>query len=257
MEKTLTIITPVFNLCRVTANCIMHIFKSDFPKEKYLIYFVDNASTDKTYTFLSYLQEVGEPIKVIRNETNMGYLLGTNLAWKQTNTPYILLMNNDVILEKNTISLMLSTFEKDPKIGIVGAIQKDPARHYGKTYFYRGRDFDKHPDARYVVSMTDEEKKQDYVEVEIVGVSCAMVKREVWEKVGFYDERFVPCMSEQEDFCLKTLQAGYKIVTNPKAEFIHGVGQTTTLVGHDYFQGIIERNLKVFRDKWREELSKE
>ncbi len=236
-------------------SCVASILKSDCPKEMYEILVVDNASTDKTETFLTYLQECGEPIRIIQEKTNLGFLLGVNDGWKEVETPFCLLLSNDVVVEPDTITLMLQVFQKDSSIGIVGGIQVDGVntKHYFHTYFYRGNDVDKNEDIVYVKPLTEEEKQMEYVEVESTGFACAIVKKEVWEKIGFLDERFVPCMAEQDDYFLRTKEAGFKIVIHPKALYFHTVGATTAN-NKTYFDSIVKRNKLLFKEKWGEKL---
>jgi GT2 family glycosyltransferase len=261
-NKILTVVIPVFNKWRYTAHCLASLFHSSIDKDKYEVLIVDNASTDMTPTLLSYLQKENFPINILRNEENLGYLLGANQGWKEVKTPYCLHLNNDVFVKPDTIELMLKPFQKDPLIGIVGGIQisvEKPinyayeTKHYFHTYFYRGEDVDKNDDIVYVKPLSEEEKQRDYVEVESTGFGCAIVKKEVWEKVGFYDERFVPCMSEMEDYLLRTKEAGFKICISPKALYLHAVG-ATTVDNRPYFDSIVKRNKLLFKEKWGEKL---
>lgn len=256
-NKLLTIVIPIFNQWRYTANCLASIFQSNFQKELYDIVMVDNASTDVTPEFLSYLLEQEMISKVLANEKNKDYLLGANQGWKEAKTPYCLLLNNDIILHKNALEYMMYAFSKDPKIGIVGGIQVSENRppRMAKTLFYRGEEVDKHEDLRYLVDMTQDEVDSYFVEVETTGFCCAIVKRELWEKIGYFDERFCPSMSEQEDYNLRAREAGFKVVVVPKARYVHFVGVTTT--GNiDFYQKVLRRNRALFLDKWGEKLRK-
>ena len=93
-----------------------------------------------------------------------------------------------------------------------------------------------------------------FVECDIGGgFGCAMLKKKCWEKVGYYDEQFVPCMYEQEDFCLRIKNYGYKAVLSPKAHCIHSVAQTTSF-NLSYFTKIVNINREKFKKKWGDQL---
>lgn len=251
--KTLSIVIPVYNLWRMTAGCLASIFKSTFPKEQYEIIIVDNASDDMTPTLLDYLIEQGEPIKVFRNEKNLSYLLGANQGWKEVETPYVLHLNNDVLVDKDCIKTMVETFDYDPKIGIVGAIQYFPngVRNPPLSWFYRG---DEDVGNVYKTDITEEDLERPYIECDVAGgFGCAAVRKEVWEEVGYFDEQFAPCHYEQEDYCLRTKRAGWKVVLAPKACCIHFVAATTSF-NLEYFNKILDRNRRIFRKKWGESL---
>ena len=254
-NKLLTIVIPVHNHWQYTKRCLGSIYFSDNIISKIDILVVDNASMDETEDFLNFQIASGYPIRVIKNLKNLDYLLAANQGWKEVKTPYCLHLNNDVVVEPRCIKNMLDAFEKDPKIGIVGGIQFSPTATFGKTLFHRGEDVDNHEDLRYVVPMTEEERNSPFVEVETTGFCCAMVKREVWEKIGHYDEQFAPAMSEQEDYCLRTREAGFKVAVVPKAFYIHYVG-VSTVDNRSYYQEVLKINRGKFLNKWGEKLRK-
>jgi len=242
-------IIPVHNEWRYTAACLASIFKSTLPKESYQVIVVDNASTDKTPILLSYLVEEGEPITVIRNKENLDYVFGTNKAWKTVTTPYVSLMNNDIVLDKDCLRLQLETFKKDPAIGIVGAVQyfPDGTREPPIMNFYR----DERAGDLYQTEILNE--NVDYIPVDCVLFSNAMIKKEVWEAIGYYDEQFAPSMYEEEDYCLRAKEAGFKIVLVPKATFVHHVAISTRR-NTPYYQAVLNRNRERFKLKWKEKL---
>jgi len=253
MEKQLTIVIPVFNKWRYTASCLASVFHSTINKDAYEVLVVDNSSTDMTQPLLSHLQKEGFPVTIIKNETNLDYLLAANQGWKEVRTAFCLHLNNDVTVRPNTIELMLKPFQADSRIGIMGGIQiSGRTPHYYHTYFYRGNDVNK-DSIVYVEPLTETEKEQEYIEVESTGFGCAIVKREVWEKVGFFDEQFTPCMSEQEDYMLRVKEAGFKVCISPKAFYTHEVG-VTTADNQSYYNYIVNRNRQLFKNKWGEKL---
>jgi GT2 family glycosyltransferase len=199
------------------------------------------------------LIKMGEPIKVLRNEKNLGYLLGANQAWKTVKTPYVLQLNNDVTLDKQCITLMHNVFDMDPKIGIVGAVQyfPDGKREPPLRYFQRKGEAFQDVGNTYREEIKDE--TLPYIECDVVGFACAMIKREVWEDIGYYDEVFSPCHYEQEDFCCKAKLAGWKVALCPQAHFVHIVAASTS-ANLPYFTGIVNRNRKIFLEKWEKKL---
>jgi O-antigen biosynthesis protein len=258
--KPLSIVIPVHNHWELTKQCIGSIRYSTTPEEDYEMIVVDDCSNDQTEEFLQFQINQGYPIKIIKNEETLSYLLSANKGWKEVESPYCLHLNNDVVVDRNCIKYMLDGFASDPKIGIMGGIQftqTDPQNlwRYNKTLFRRGDEVDNYKDLRYLTSMTEEELNSPAVEVEAAGFQCAIVSEEVWDKIGYYDEQFVPCMSEQEDYFLRTLEAGFKIAIAPKAHFLHYIGASTS-DNFGFYQNVVIRNEKLFKDKWKEKLRK-
>ena len=77
---------------------------------------IDNASTDETEDLLSQIDNA----KVIRNKENIGFLKAVNQASKIAKGKYVLLLNNDAMLEERSLSSAIHTIEKDETIGAVG-----------------------------------------------------------------------------------------------------------------------------------------
>ena len=77
---------------------------------------IDNASTDETEDLLSQIDNA----KVIRNKENIGFLKAVNQASKVAKGKYVLLLNNDAMLEERSLSSAIHTIEKDETIGAVG-----------------------------------------------------------------------------------------------------------------------------------------
>ncbi len=88
---------------------------------------------------------------------------------------------------------------------------------------------------------------------------CYLFKREVFEKVGFLDERFSPGNFEDDDYSLRILQAGYDLLICQDT-FIHHFGHGSFLKGGTEqemleklkrAEALVERNQALFQEKWR------
>ena len=260
MEKELSIVIPVFNQWKYTAECVASVLKADIPKD-YEIIVVDNASTDFTPKLLDTIQKEGHSLRVIHNNINLNYLSGANIGWKEADSKYCLHLNNDTTIYKDTIKTLLDVFFKDEKIGIAGSIQYFPNgyREPPLRYFYRGDadvgnlyrvDFPKEVDENLSKGIYTPP-----IEVDSPHFACGIVKREVWEKIGYFDDRFWPCMYEMEDYAMRAKEAGFKLVMVPNSKFIHHVA-VSTRENTPYYQSIIDRNREIFRQKWGEKLRK-
>jgi GT2 family glycosyltransferase len=76
---------------------------------------VDNASTDGTSEMVK--NHFGKAI-LIRNEEKKGYIFSNNFAMKRASGEYILLLNSDIELEKNTIQHMVDFMECNPSAAV-------------------------------------------------------------------------------------------------------------------------------------------
>ncbi len=258
LKPELTIIIPVYNNWRLTANCLAHIFRSSIPKGKYIITVVDNGSTDMTKELVTYLKDEGEPIIYLRNLENLGFIKANNQAWEIVKTPYLMLLNNDVFVDDACIMEMLKIIKSADNIGIVGALEflPDGRPSKEKPYIYF-----KHPDLLDPVLLGENDEmvkvntEGNGVDVDIVGSACCIIKKEVSDKIGYFDEIFGMAMWEQEDFWLRTKLAGYRIVLCKTAVMTHIVGATTAF-DTKYYQQVIKDNKQKFLNKWKDEIER-
>jgi hypothetical protein len=136
---SLNIIVPCWNHWKTTANCLVSIFKSKIPIP-YQVTVINDNSTDYTKSLLEIVIKEGYPISVITNSFNKGYVSSVNEALKINNSEFILFMNNDVILDKDCILNLLESYQKYPRVGVLGATQLDSNREESSPlkYFLRG-----------------------------------------------------------------------------------------------------------------------
>ena len=85
-----SIVIPVYNQWEYTYNCLKAI-KENTTDTSYEIIIADDNSTDRT----KYINKYISNIKVIRNNTNKGFLLNCNNAARQASGEYIVFLNND------------------------------------------------------------------------------------------------------------------------------------------------------------------
>ena len=112
-----------------TLACIESVEKLEVGSETLEVIIVDNGSSQR-------LMINDEGLKIIRNEKNLGYAGGNNVGITyalEHEADYILVLNNDTIVDKNLVRELLKTAEKDGKIGIVAP----------KIYFAKGHEFHK------------------------------------------------------------------------------------------------------------------
>ena len=113
-DINLSIIIVLYNQAHFSFLCLKSILHH--ADVEYEVVIIDNASTDETEDLLSKIDNA----KVIRNKENIGFLKAVNQASKVAKGKYVLLLNNDAMLEERSLSSAIHTIEKDETIGAVG-----------------------------------------------------------------------------------------------------------------------------------------
>ena len=196
---------------------------------------VDNASDDGS---VEAIREKFPYVKLIVNEKNIGFGSANNIAMMHASGKYFLLVNPDTIVREDTFTKMIDFFKQNPEAGIAGCkvLNSDgtlqlacrrgfpgPWTSFTKvmglsSLFPKSRLF-----ARYNLTYLDENKTY---EVDAVSGAFLMLRREVYEKIGGFDQDFF-MYGEDLDLCYRAQQAGFKVFYVYSTEIIHYKGEST------------------------------
>ncbi len=201
--------------------------KSDFDFE---IIFCDNNSKDESIDYLKKAAEKGDIILAEPGE-NLGYGSGNNFAAKEAKGKYILILNADITVEKDTLQKLVDYLEAHSDVGMVGPklvyhngeVQKSCRRHFKfidlfikRTFLKRIWPFKK----RYEKYIMDDFNHMSTQEVDLITGAFMMMPRKIYEDIGGFDERFFLFM-EDFDLCRKVQKAGHKVMYYPEARAVH------------------------------------
>lgn len=195
---------------------------------------VDNGSSDGT---TEYLQKVWQRVKVVALQENLGFGVANNIGFKEASGRYILVLNSDTIVLHSTLFGMVSFLDTHPKAGCVGC------RHINPDGTLQGsmdsfpslfKDFLCYSDLyRLPVLLPLLQNTYPYwsnhsktCKVDWVNGSCMMVRREVIEKVGGFDDGCF-MYAEELDWCYRMKNAGWEVYFTPESEIIHIGGQSS------------------------------
>lgn len=227
------------SICILTLNSVEYIRKclksiQQFPPDGgYEILVADNGSNDGTVTML---QDEYPAVKIILNKENLGFTKPNNQMLRQAKGNFLLLLNPDTLLTEDCFNPQLDFLKANPDVGISipkvlnadGSFQKQSRRGEATPievigYFFKlGKLFPKNkPLNGYLVSWLPED---EVAEVKAVSGSCMFIRRETWEQVGDFDERFF-AYQEDSDYCRRARQKGWKIMYVPISHIIHYGGE--------------------------------
>ncbi len=219
-QPLVCIIILNWNGLKDTLECLESVKKITYHNYKIII--IDNASAnDEAHTLR---KNCSRDVDVLLTAQNYGYTGGNNVgisyALEKYNPAYILILNNDTIVDPEFMTNMINVADSDKKTGIVGAkvyyhrypnlIQSAGGgmnMYLGKVYHIGGKKFDK--------GQFDMQRSVAYV----VGC-CMLIKSEVIKKIGLLDEQFF-CYWDESDYCFRCRKAGYDVVHSPQALVWH------------------------------------
>lgn len=105
----------------VILNTIKSLLRLNYPKDGFEIIIVDNNSQDKSRLILNKVAKSARNIKLIFLNKNLGFSKGNNVGIKAAKGEYVALLNNDCVVDRNWLSELVKTVEKDKKIFAVNS----------------------------------------------------------------------------------------------------------------------------------------
>jgi len=240
----ISIVIVTYNNLHYTQACLNSLFRyTEYPNYEVII--VDNASHDETPEYLKKVEKENINVTVILNKENRGFAGGNNDGLRIAKGKYIVLLNNDTIVTEGWLSCLKSTLDSDEKLGIIGPISNSVGNIQMISV-----DYDDVKDMHLWAKKYTETQDTAFIPMKMVGFFCVMMKREVFDKIGYLDENFGVGMFEDDDYCERIIQAGYDLGYTKKV-FIHHFGSASFKKLEDKkYREIWDRNKAYFEKKW-------
>lgn len=246
-DLELTIIIVTYNSASVIGPCLDSIFRQLQGVEHETIV-VDNGSTDGTRE-----QVERRPWTVfLESGGNIGFAAANNLAARQAQGRYLLLLNPDTLLLPGAVEIMLSEIETQPDVGVVGACHVDGrgelARCWGDFPDFWWVFANQAPWKRVGITLVSNkvlgrtcEGVTGTREADWVSGACFMVPASLWNQLDGLDEDFF-LYFEETDFCSRAWRAGRRVVLVPSATIVHlegtAVGQQSVTQAVRLMEGL-------------------
>ncbi len=236
----LSIIILNWNGGKIIGECLDSIKKQTF--KDYEIIAVDNNSSDGSLAFL----KTNYPrIKLIQNKKNLGYAGGNVIGAKKARGNYLLILNNDTVLDKNFLKELWRNRKKADILGV-----KNYYFDKKKTIWAIGSKVNKFTmKANLVGNKLIDSKDVDKMKIEQAVGSAMLINKNVIRKVGFFDESFFAYYEETE-WQTRAIKNGFKISWVPSAKLWHRVAYSTGGGRSPLSAYYLVRNRAYFIKKW-------
>lgn len=227
-KPKVSIIILNYNGAELTSNCLDSIYKQDYKNFEIII--VDNGSTEST----DKITKNFPGIKLIKSKVNLGYAEGNNLGFKRSKGELILFLNNDTIVSKNFLKILVNKITSNyliaavqpkilcyPKTEIIDSVGSDLLNsgflyHFG----HNKKESQKYNKEKEIFSMKG---------------ACMLFKKDILETVGVFDKSYFAYF-EETDLCNRVWLAGYRILYVPQAKIYHLGGGTARNIPNTFIQ---------------------
>ncbi len=246
-EVETSIVLVLHNQAELTFGCLSSIAESLGSQSDVEVVILDNASTDATDSLLGRVTGA----RSIFSRENLHFLRGVNLAVREARGRNILLLNNDAQILPGTLEAAIRALRSAPNIGAVGGRlvlpdgtlqeagsilwQDGTATGYGRGYAPGEPEFDFRRD------------------VDFCSGAFLLTPREVFERLGGFDERYAPAYYEETDYCVRLHEAGLRVIYDPDVVVMHY--EFGSSAGSDAALALQQRNHTVFLGRHAEWLA--
>lgn len=201
-------------------KCLTSLYQSSAPTK---IIVIDNASTDGTVTFV---QQNFPEVELILSDKNLGFGRANNIGLRKAleeNFDHIVLLNQDVYVDRNTIEEIINVQVENPEYGIISAMQ------------YKNSGVMEPFFESLLESISPEEFDLRLIPLPFIHAAFWVISKNCLKKVGLFDPLF-PHYGEDNDYCQRVLFFGFKMGILKKVKIVHDIGDRGIYPFNKYFR---------------------
>lgn len=226
----LSVIILSYNTRDVLIDCIKSVLKSEDISFEIIV--VDNASTDGSSESVLKIGKENKNVHLVQNDDNIGFARGNNSARKFCKGEYILFLNSDTIVLKDSLKRSFDYIAANSKVGAMtcrvdlpsGSLDLDTRRSFPTPWVafshfsYLDRIFPKSKFfAKYWYGYIPDDVSH---RAEVIQGAFFLARKHVLDQVGWFDEDYF-LDGEDIDLCWKIWEKGYQIMYYPEAKIVH------------------------------------
>lgn len=218
-----SVVIVLFNQAGLSRLCLDSLAASRGVRYETLV--VDNGSTDRVPQLLARV----DGAEVLRPGENLGFLRAVNLAAARARGRHLLLLNNDAVLEPQSLHHAVARLDGDAGIGAVGGpiLLWDGRLQEAGSIIWRDGSCQGY-------GRGDDPARPEYGfvrDVDYCSGAFLMVRRPLFEALGGLDTAFVPAYYEETDLCVRLWEQGHRVVYDPRVRVRHFEFASETAAG--------------------------
>jgi GT2 family glycosyltransferase len=238
------IVIPAYNHVDMTLACLDSLARHR-SRWTFEVIVVDDGSRDQTQRLVGSVPG----LRYIRATDNQGFVRSCNLGAAAAQAEFVVFLNNDTTVRDGWLDELRGTFDVWPRAGLAGSklIWPNGRMQECGSLIYRdgsaenyGREGDP-DDPRYGYA-----RETDYV----TGAAM-MIRRELFQQLGGFDEMYAPGYYEDVDLAFKVRKAGLQVIVNPLAAVTHFEGGTSGICITEGAKRYQLTNHAKFEDRWK------
>jgi GT2 family glycosyltransferase len=192
---------------------LLHQLGQDgYPNKEVIVVDDKSAGQDR------YQSEIYKSVKLVKNDQGPSLARCRNLGINQSKGEYLFLVDDDNVIDNNTISELVASYEKNDEIGVAGPMMY----HFNSNIIWcAGISRNYHTSKTTYRGSGQEDNGQFTATTSEEFPNAFMVSRKVIERIGLFREDLFPFHYGEADYCKRASLAGYKIILVPAAKVWH------------------------------------
>ena len=241
------IIIPIYNAYDCLKSCIDSVIKNTNLDENRLILINDKSTDDRVLPLLKEYSN-DESIILLENRENLGFVKTVNKGMKYSKENDVLLLNSDTEVTSNWLKKIKNCAYSSENIGTVTPLSNNATLASVPEPFVPN-DIPQGYSLEQMSKLVEESSYNEPLEIPTGHGFCIFIKRDVLDVVGYFDdEAFGKGYGEENDFCFRCLDMGYKNVLCDNTYILHKESRSFK----DDKKELIENGLRVIQDKYPE-----
>ena len=255
-EPLVSILIPNRDQKETLEKCLNSIWEKSTYKNYEILIVENNSSSPEIFDYYREIEK-RPGVRILTWKEGFNYSAINNFGEKSAAGDYLLFLNNDVeVINPRWIEELLGNCQRK-EVGIVGAklyYPDDTIQHAGTVIGIggiAGHAFLNMPRSRtgYL------HKASLQMDLSAVTAACMMMKRQVFEQLGGFEERLSVAFNDV-DLCLRTVQAGYLVVYNPEVELYHYESKSRGAEDSEEKVRRFQEEIEFMRCRWMDLLKK-
>ena len=243
-QTRVSVVILMWNKADMTIRCLKSIIERSGYQNLEII-LVDNASELNEYEIVqNWIILNGAPIRVIRNNSNLGFAAGNNVGIREATGEYVVLLNNDTEVTSGWIWKALKHFRRTPGLGLLGPSTNNCGNE--ARVRLRSPEEDWLDECFFRFNL----RTSETIEATSVAFFCVFIPRKVILEVGLLDEGFGRGYFEDDDYCRRVETFGYEIKIARDIFIYHKMGASFNTIGELEQNELFLQNKRRYESKW-------
>lgn len=247
-EPLVSILIPVYGQHETTFACLKSIAEHRLHRA-FEVIVMDDCSPEPAAEALAQVHG----IRIIRNETNLGFIGNVNAAAAHARGQWLIILNNDTVVRQGALDALLNTFDEHHSVGLVGAklLNADGSvQEAGGIVWRDGSAWN------WGRGQHRDDPRFNFVrDADFCSGAALAISRQLFTEMGGFDALYTPAYYEDADLAFRIRARGLRVLYQPAAEIFHIEGVSH---GRDESSGIKSyqrANARKFFKRWQQILS--